>query len=68
MNTLKHPIVSIGLPVYNGEDFLKYALDSLLSQTFRDFEIIISDNASIDLTSKICEEYKKKDNRINCCL
>ena len=56
MNTLKHPIVSIGLPVYNGEDFLKYALDSLLSQTFRDFELIISDNASTDNTPKICQE------------
>ena len=64
MNTLKHPIVSIGLPVYNGEDFLKYALDSLLSQTFRDFEIIISDNASTDNTPKICQEYVLKDKRI----
>tara|TARA_Y100000996_G_scaffold403912_1_gene377403 strand:- start:424 stop:1320 length:897 start_codon:yes stop_codon:yes gene_type:complete len=64
LNTLKHPIVSIGLPVYNGEDFLKYALDSLLSQTFRDFEIIISDNASTDNTPKICQEYVLKDKRI----
>ena len=64
MNTLKHPIVSIGLPVYNGEDFLKYALDSLLSQTFRDFEIIISDNASTDNTPKICQEYVLRDKRI----
>ena len=64
MNTLKHPIVSIGLPVYNGEDFLKYALDSLLSQTFRDFELIISDNASTDNTPKICQEYVLRDKRI----
>jgi len=64
LNTLKHPIVSIGLPVYNGEDFLKYALDSLLSQTFRDFEIIISDNASTDNTPKICQEYVLRDKRI----
>ena len=56
--------VSIGLPVYNGENFLKYALDSLLSQTFRDFEIIISDNASTDNTPKICQEYVLKDKRI----
>ena len=56
--------VSIGLPVYNGEDFLKYAIDSLLSQTFRDFEIIISDNASTDNTPKICQEYVLKDKRI----
>ncbi len=64
MNTLKHPIVSIGLPVYNSEDFLKYALDSLLSQTFRDFELIISDNASTDNTPKICQEYVLRDKRI----
>jgi glycosyltransferase involved in cell wall biosynthesis len=56
--------VSIGLPVYNGEDFLKYALDSLLSQTFRDFELIISDNASTDNTPKICQEYVLRDKRI----
>ena len=56
--------VSIGLPVYNGENFLKYALDSLLSQTFRDFELIISDNASTDTTPKICQEYVLKDKRI----
>ena len=56
--------VSIGLPVYNGENFLKYALDSLLSQTFRDFEIIISDNASTDTTPKICQEYVLRDKRI----
>lgn len=56
--------VSIGLPVYNGENFLKYALDSLLSQTFRDFELIISDNASTDTTPKICQEYVLRDKRI----
>ena len=60
----KIPKVSIGLPVYNGENFLKYALDSLLSQTFRDFEIIISDNASTDNTPKICQEYVLRDKRI----
>ena len=58
------PKLSIGIPVYNGEKFIKKCLDSILSQTFSDFEIIISDNASTDLTSKICEEYKKQDKRI----
>jgi glycosyltransferase involved in cell wall biosynthesis len=56
--------LSIGIPVFNGEKFIRKCLDSLLCQTFSDFEIIISDNASTDLTSKICQEYKKKDNRI----
>ena len=58
------PKLSIGIPVYNGEKFIKKCLDSLLHQTFSDFEIIISDDASTDLTFKICEEYKKQDKRI----
>ncbi len=56
--------VSIGLPVYNGEKFLKKRLDSILSQTLETFELIISDNASTDSTSQICKEYAKKDKRI----
>jgi glycosyltransferase involved in cell wall biosynthesis len=59
-----HPKISIGLPVYNGEKFIRKKLESLLMQTFKDFEIIISDNASTDSTSHICEEFSKKDNRI----
>jgi len=59
-----HPKVSIGLPVYNGEKFIRKKLESLLTQTFKDFEIIISDNASTDSTSHICEEFAKKDKRI----
>ena len=62
--SLKEVKVSIGLPIYNSEKFIRNKLDSLLEQTFIDFEIIISDNASTDLTSKICEEYAKKDKRI----
>ena len=56
--------VSIGLPVYNGERFLKVKLDSILQQTHTNFELIISDNASTDKTENICIEYKNKDNRI----
>jgi glycosyltransferase involved in cell wall biosynthesis len=56
--------ISIGLPVYNGDKFIRNALDSILSQTFGDFELIISDNASTDSTSVICQEYMKKDPRI----
>ncbi|MCH2076447.1 MAG: glycosyltransferase [Rhodobacteraceae bacterium] len=58
------PKVSLGLPVYNGENFLAEALDCLLAQTFTDFELIISDNASTDFTQSICEEYAEKDRRI----
>ena len=58
------PKVSIGLPVYNGEQFLREALDSLLGQTFENFELIILDNASTDGTEKICREYANKNRRI----
>ncbi|MBD2459764.1 glycosyltransferase [Oscillatoria sp. FACHB-1407] len=58
------PRVSIGMPVYNGERFIKQALDSLLAQTFTDFELIISDNASTDGTEAICRKYAAKDSRI----
>lgn len=60
----RDPLVSIGLPVYNGERFLRQAVDSLLAQTFADFELIISDNASTDATESICREYLGKDRRI----
>lgn len=59
-----YPRVSVGLPVYNGELYLREAIDSILAQTFEDFELIISDNASTDSTQKICEEYATKDRRI----
>jgi glycosyltransferase involved in cell wall biosynthesis len=58
------PQVTIGLPVYNGEDFLEQALDGLLRQTFTDFELIISDNASTDRTAEICAAYAARDRRI----
>ena len=60
----KTPQVSIGMPVYNGEPFIREALDSLLAQTFTDFELIISDNASTDGTEAVCREYAAKDDRI----
>lgn len=58
------PRVSIGMPVYNGENYVSKALDSLLSQTFEDFELIISDNCSVDKTQEICQAYAVKDSRI----
>lgn len=58
------PAVSVGLPVYNGEKYIREALDSLLTQTFIDFELIISDNCSTDKTQEICREYATKDSRI----
>jgi len=58
------PRVSIGMPVYNGDVFLRDALDSILSQTFADFELIISDNGSTDGTQAICEAYAARDGRV----
>jgi glycosyltransferase involved in cell wall biosynthesis len=58
------PLVSIGLPVYNGERYLQEAIDSILAQTCDDFELIISDNGSSDRTEAICRAYAKRDSRI----
>src|SRR4051794_3298661 len=58
------PKLSIGLPVYNGENFLAHAVDSILAQDFRDFELIISDNASTDRTAEICRGYAESDPRV----
>ena len=56
--------VSIGIPVYNGDKYLPHALDSLLAQSFKDFEIVISDNASTDGTAELCQAYRNKDARV----
>jgi len=56
--------VSIGLPVRNGAQFLREALDSLVTQDYPYFEIIISDNASEDETEAICRDYAARDARI----
>ena len=58
------PKVSVGMPVYNGDRYIRRALDSLLSQSYRDFEIIISDNGSTDSTLQICQDYARKDPRV----
>jgi glycosyltransferase involved in cell wall biosynthesis len=63
-NSEREPRVSIGLPVYNGERYLSQAIDSVLSQTFPDFELIISDNCSTDGTETICRAFAAKDKRI----
>src|SRR5262245_19694287 len=58
------PRVSIGLPVFNGEAYLQEALDSIAAQTFTDYELIISDNASTDSTAAICQARASRDSRI----
>ena len=59
------PFVTIGMPVYNAEQHIRRALDSLLAQEFKDFELAISDNASTDGSARICAEYAGKDQRVS---
>ena len=63
MNKL-NPIVSIGMPVFNGGNYIAHAIEALLSQKFENFELIISDNASFDATGEICQTYADIDKRI----
>jgi glycosyltransferase involved in cell wall biosynthesis len=58
------PRVTFGLPVYNGQRYLRQALDSILAQSYTDFEVVVCDNASTDDTSAICAEYGRRDTRI----
>jgi len=58
------PKISIGLPVFNEEELLENRIKSILDQNYKNFEIIISDNASTDQTAEICKKYEKIDPRI----
>jgi glycosyltransferase involved in cell wall biosynthesis len=58
------PLVSIGLPVFNGENYIAEAIESVLSQTLGDLELVISDNASTDGTQAICRDFARRDRRI----
>ena len=62
--TDSEPLVSIGMPVYNGEKYIRQALDSVLAQDYEHFELAISDNASRDGTAEICQEYAARDRRV----
>ena len=56
-------LISLIVPVYNTEKYLKRCLDSLINQSFKDIEIIIVNDGSTDGSKKIIEEYLEKDNR-----
>ena len=66
MAKINEPLVAIGMPVYNGERYLSAALESLIRQEYKNFHLIISDNASTDDTYKICRQYAELDERIQC--
>lgn len=59
MNT--NPIISVIVPVYNVEKYLHRCVDSILAQTFTDFELLLIDDGSTDNSGKICDEYAEKD-------
>lgn len=61
----ERPRVTIGLPVYNGERYLQESIDSLVGQTFPDFELLICDNGSTDRTEEICRDYQARDPRVH---
>ncbi len=58
------PLLSVGMPVYNGQNYLAFTIEAILSQSFTDFELIISDNGSTDETEAICRAYAAQDARI----
>ncbi len=58
------PRVSVAVPVYNGDNYVGEAIDSILAQTFQDFEVIVADNASTDRTEAICRAYVQRDPRV----
>lgn len=58
------PTVSVGMPVFNGDQFIEEAIESILAQTFEDFELVIVDNHSTDRTSEICQSVVSRDHRV----
>lgn len=64
MVNINKPLLTIGMPIYNGENYLSESIESILSQSFTNFKLIISDNASTDNTEDICRRFASYDNRI----
>lgn len=68
MNCNNNPLLSVLLPVHQGEDFLDETLESVINQTFSDFELIILDNLSTDNSPEIIKKFREKDLGLNIFL
>ena len=64
MTATSFPLVSVGVPVFNGEKYLAEAIESILAQTVTDLELIICDNASTDATEEISRRFAESDERV----
>lgn len=64
MTAPTRPLISVALPVYNGENFIAEAMESVLAQTITDLELLVCDNASTDRTQEICQQYVDRDSRV----
>lgn len=60
----KNPKISVIVPVYNVEKYLRRCIDSILAQTFTDFELLLIDDGSKDSSGEICDEYARNDERV----
>lgn len=61
---MNNPLISVIVPVYNVEKYLPRCIDSIIDQTFKNFELLLIDDGSKDKSGEICDEYAKRDNRI----
>ena len=61
---MENPKISVIVPVYNAEKYLHRCVDSILAQTFKDFELLLIDDGSKDRSGEICDEYARKDGRV----
>lgn len=61
---MNNPLISVIVPVYNTEKYIRKCIESILRQTFTDFELILVDDGSTDNSGAICDEYAEKDNRV----